>query len=72
MITDLFDLLADARARIAANVQAIEGQREFWLATVDLHTAIVGGRGGAGEAMETATAVFAGGGAAEGRPALLD
>ncbi len=57
MITDLFDLLADARARIAANVQAIEAQREYWLATVDLHAAIVGGRGGAGEAMATTAAV---------------
>lgn len=66
MIADLFDLLADARARIAANVQAIEAQREFWLAAVDLHTAIVGGRGGAGEAIETATAAPAASGEASG------
>ncbi|HXF52759.1 MAG TPA: TolC family protein [Hyphomicrobiaceae bacterium] len=46
MISDLFALLADSRARIAANVQAIEARRDFWLASVDLHTAIVGGRGG--------------------------
>jgi len=43
MLIDLFELLADARARIAANVQAIEVRRDFWLAKVDLHVAIVGG-----------------------------
>lgn len=43
MLTDLFELLADARARILANVQAIEARRDFWLAKVDLHVAIVGG-----------------------------
>ncbi len=43
MLIDLFELLADARARIAANVQAIEARRDFWLAKVDLHVAIVGG-----------------------------
>jgi outer membrane protein TolC len=43
MLTDLFALLADARARILANVQAIEARRDFWLAKADLHVAIVGG-----------------------------
>jgi outer membrane protein TolC len=51
MIRDLFALLADARARILANVQAIEARRDFWLASFDLHAAIVGGRGG-GETAE--------------------
>jgi len=60
MIRDLFALLADARARILANVQAIEARREFWLASVDLHTAIVGGRGG-GEATEAPRAAMAAG-----------
>ena len=45
MIKDVFSLLADARARILANVQAIDAQRDFWLATVDLQTAIIGGKG---------------------------
>lgn len=45
MIRDLFALLAEARARIAANMQAIEARRDFWLAAVDLEAAIVGGRG---------------------------
>ncbi len=43
MLIDLFELLAGARARILANVQAIEAKRDFWLAKVDLHVAIVGG-----------------------------
>jgi outer membrane protein TolC len=46
MIRDLFALLAEARARIIANSQAIEARRDFWLASVKLHAAIVGGRGG--------------------------
>ena len=45
MIKDLFALLGEARARITANVQAIEARRDFWLATVDLQAAIIGGRG---------------------------
>jgi outer membrane protein TolC len=45
MIRDLFALLAEARARIAANLQAIEARRDFWLAAVDLEAAILGGRG---------------------------
>lgn len=59
MIHDLFALLADARARILANVQAIEARRDFWLASVDLHAAIVGGRGG-GDASEAPGALRAG------------
>jgi outer membrane protein TolC len=45
MLSDLFALLTDARARILANVQAIEAKRDFWLSKVDLHVAIVGGGG---------------------------
>jgi outer membrane protein TolC len=56
MTLDLFALLTDARARILANVQAIEARRDFWLACVDLRTAIVGGRGG--ETAETAGVVM--------------
>lgn len=55
MLTDLFELLADARARILANVQAIEARRDFWLAKVDLHVAIVGGGEDAAGASETVT-----------------
>jgi outer membrane protein TolC len=61
MIRDLFALLAEARARITANSQAIEARRDFWLASVELHAAIIGGRGG-GEpsAMATSTQVGSG------------
>ncbi|MFM9848065.1 MAG: TolC family protein [Hyphomicrobiaceae bacterium] len=65
MIRDLFALLADARARILANGQAIEARRDFWLASVDLHTAIVGGRGGA-EAADAPRSAMAGAGEAGG------
>lgn len=43
MLKDLFALLTDTKARIAANVQAIDAQRDYWLAKVDLHVALVGG-----------------------------
>jgi outer membrane protein TolC len=45
MIRDPIALLSDARARLLSNVQAIEARRDFWLATVDLNAAIIGGRG---------------------------
>jgi len=53
MLTDLFALLVDARARILANVQAIEAKRDFWLAKVDLHVAIVGGGQDGGGGLES-------------------
>lgn len=43
MLKDLFSLLTDTKARIAANIQAIDAQRDYWLAKVDLHVALVGG-----------------------------
>ena len=46
MLSDLFSLLTDARARIAANIQAIEAKRDFWLADADLKAAIFGGGAG--------------------------
>lgn len=62
MLTDVFALLVDARARIMANVQAVEAQRDFWLAKADLHVAIVGGgEEGAGMAEPTVLASDTGG-----------
>ena len=52
MMKDVFSLVVDARARILANVQAIDAQRDFWLAGVDLLTAIVGGGMGSLETVE--------------------
>ena len=43
MQIDVFSLLTEARQRIAANIAAIEAQRDFWLASTDLEAAVVGG-----------------------------
>jgi outer membrane protein TolC len=43
MQIDVFSLLTEARQRVAANVAAIEAHRDFWLASVNLDAAIVGG-----------------------------
>ncbi|MBX6424952.1 MAG: TolC family protein [Variibacter sp.] len=48
MQIDVFALLAEARQRIGAAIAAIEAQRDFWLAAVDLDAAIVGGGVGGG------------------------
>lgn len=63
MQIDVFSLLAEARQRINSNIAAIEAQRDFWLASVDLSTAVVGG-GGAGGGEPTATAAAPAGAAA--------
>ncbi len=65
MLRDLFSLLTDSRARIAANVQAIDALRDYWLATVDLGVALVGG-GASGGAMEAGRTAVAAGGGGEG------
>lgn len=46
MLIDVTQLIIDARARILSNVQAIEARRDFWIASVDLRAAIVGGGSG--------------------------
>ena len=43
MQIDVFGLLAEARQRLAANVAAINAQRDFWLASADLGAALAGG-----------------------------
>lgn len=40
---DVFSLLTEARQRIAANIAAIDAQKDFWLASTDLDAAVVGG-----------------------------
>lgn len=53
MLTDVFALMAEARQRIASNLVAINAKRDFWLASANLRTAIIGGgAGGAGGADE--------------------
>ena len=65
MQIDVFALLTEARQRIAANVAAIEAQRNFWLASTTLSAAVIGGMPGAAAASPT-IAVAAGGGEAGG------
>lgn len=43
MLIDVFDLLLEARQRITVNLAAIAMRREFWLASTNLTTAVVGG-----------------------------
>src|SRR5215831_1400866 len=43
MQIDVFSLLTEAQRRVAANVAAIEAQRDFWLASTDLDAALLGG-----------------------------
>ncbi|WP_204305095.1 hypothetical protein, partial [Stenotrophomonas maltophilia] len=43
MLIDVFSLLTEARARIAANAAAIEARRDFWIANTDLQFAVIGG-----------------------------
>lgn len=45
MLADVFELLVDARERIAANVAALDALRDFHLATADLQAALIVGGG---------------------------
>ncbi|MBN8945358.1 MAG: TolC family protein [Rhizobiales bacterium] len=67
MMIDVFSLLIEARARIAANAAAIEARRDFWIANTDLQFAVIGGSpgGGAAESAPTAVASAASGAAAD-------
>ncbi len=56
MLLDVPALIADTRARILSNVQAIEARRDFWIATTNLHAALVG-VAGAVQAGGTSTTV---------------
>jgi outer membrane protein TolC len=49
MQVDVFALLTEARQRIAANIAAIEAQRDFWLASSELEAALIGGSAATGE-----------------------
>jgi outer membrane protein TolC len=48
MITNTFELLADTRAKITSNILSLNAKREFYLAEVNLGTAIYGGGSGGG------------------------
>lgn len=49
MQVDVFALLTEARQKIAANVAAVEAQRDFWLASTDLSASVIGGAGSSAE-----------------------
>ena len=55
MQIDVFALLSEARQRIAANIAAIEAQRDFWLADCGLDAAISGGGDDNGDRAPAAT-----------------
>ena len=63
MITNTFELLADTRAKINSIMLSLNAKRDFWLADVDLGTAIHGGGGSApaGGGMAAAVADAGGG-----------
>lgn len=42
MLVGVFDLLSDARERIASVIAAIDAQRDFWLADAQLQAALIG------------------------------
>jgi outer membrane protein TolC len=56
MIADPSELLVDARGRIASNAAAIGAKRDFWLATVNLRTAVIGGGAGGGDTVAATAA----------------
>jgi len=63
MLVDVFELLTEARERIAANIAAIEARRDFLLAEIDLRAAVIGGGGAsAPDANMPRAALPAGGG----------
>lgn len=62
MIGDVTDLINDTRAGIQSNIAATEALRDYWLATVDLDVALVGGSAGQTVPGEMASAPAGSGG----------
>ncbi len=60
MLIDVFELLTTARESITTNVAAIAAKRDFFIATVDFQTSIIGG--GSGGSAESSPTVAAAGG----------
>lgn len=63
MLIGVFELLADAREQIGSVVQAIDAQRDFWLADAALQASLIGKPSG-GVSMEARPAGGSGGAAA--------
>lgn len=62
MLIDEFELLTTLRENIDSNIAAISAQRDFFIASVDFQTAIVGGGASSGEAGQGPSATAAAGG----------
>lgn len=62
MLIDEFELLTTLRESIDSNIQAISAQRDFFIASVDFQTAIVGGGASSGEASRGPSMAAAAGG----------
>lgn len=62
MLASVFDLLADSRIQISSVNAAIEAQRDYWIAEIDLQMAINGNGGAPASLHGSATAAEAGGG----------
>lgn len=62
MLIDEFELLTTLRESIDSNIQAIAAQRDFFIASVDFQTAIIGGGAPSGAAGESSSVTAAGGG----------
>jgi outer membrane protein TolC len=62
MQIDVFALLTEARARIAATNAAIDAERDYWLADTNLAAAVLGGNTTSSEPTTTASATEAPGG----------
>jgi len=56
MLASVFELLADARDRMAATTAAIEAQRDFWLADNSLRFVTLIGDGASADMRDAATA----------------
>jgi multidrug efflux system outer membrane protein len=56
MLIGVFDALAGARAQVLAINNAIEAQRDFWIAEADLQTVLAGGSAGSPTARSSAAA----------------
>lgn len=63
MITSTFELLEDTRAKIDAIMLSLAAKRDFWLAEIDLGTAIHGGGGSPASGGEAASPMVARAGA---------
>ena len=62
MLIGVFELLADAREQVASVMQAIEAERDFWLADAALRASLVGRPLGAAAMEMKAPAAAAGAG----------